>query len=179
MKKTTERSLAYARRMGWLAAKVEQWIPSQASRHQAALGEVVERFLGRGVSVPALTRFLVSSGYRETRGPRTSPGVRRDLFNFADAVVLDGAPGVLFVQSVAAGGDLSAHVTRYRADPDVRMAIVMALRRRNRVELWAWRKAATRKKDGSKGAPRWSVRRVRLELDRAEYFVGRGVEADG
>lgn len=102
----TKLSLDHARRAGWLVDVVERWIPFHGSRRDENGAEE-----------------------REPRGP----GIRRDLFGFADLVVLDGAPGTLYVQTTSAS-NLAARRAKILAND----ALPRILRAGNRVELWIW-----------------------------------------
>jgi len=111
-------------------------------------------------------QFARTQGWEAGVVERRNPGtfVTHDLFNFADIVVIDDQPGILFVQATSTA-NVSARQKKLDGIPTVRLA----LERGNRVEVWGWSKRKVKR--GGK-AVRWTIRRIAAEMAPGGVFWG-------
>lgn len=73
----------------------------------------------------------------DAEGKPQPPGIRRDLFGFADFIALDGRPGSLLLQ-VTTGGEVARRLEKIRRIPAARTWLLAG----NRIEVWGWREVA-------------------------------------
>src|ERR1700747_2481471 len=116
----TALTLRYLREQGFLAQKVERWIPTRdpeaEGRREAMLAAIA--MLRRGAaSDPIWQPHLISAAEEiEDAIPAAaqgSPGRRVDLFGLIDVLCLDGKPGCLGAQCCAYSS-VSAHLKEIR-----------------------------------------------------------------
>lgn len=82
-------------------------------------------------------------------------GYRKDLWGFADIICFRcHAPGIIVVQCTSAT-QVTAHVRKYRRDPDVRANILACLAAGNRVVIHGWEKTTVQNKSGDGSHTRW------------------------
>lgn len=79
-------------------------------------------------------------------------GIRKDLFDCMDLIALTDR-GIVGIQCGAMGGHV-AHVQKCMASVSLRKWLVAG----GSFIICSWGKMASKKKDGSKGVPRWAMK---------------------
>lgn len=89
-------------------------------------------------------------------------GFRRDMFKFGDIVALAPLPaiGVLAIQ-VCSVKDRLEHIRKILHTADINEAATAWLERKNRLEVWGWRKLSKKGEDGKL----WQARKTEFMLD--------------
>lgn len=99
-------------------------------------------------------RFCARNGWHYGKVDQFIPGtfIARDLFGLVDAIVLDGAHGILGVQ-VTSGANHAARRTKIVENP---LAIEW-LRAGGRLEVWSWSKTKPRGAEKATWTPRIDI----------------------
>lgn len=120
----TQRTLKYLREMGYRAEVVEKWVRFGSAK------------------VPAGTN---SPG-------RASPGIRKDLFGFADIIAMKPGLGIVAVQCFST--DWNGHIEKIFGDPEIYAAAKEWNQCGGMILFFGWRKLKPRGTKGAKWKPR-------------------------
>ncbi len=152
---TDQKTVEEIKRRGWRTFdKTEHWVPSFLVR---AVVDAAVRCCDGDTLIGNRFHTLSDAVKALSNG---SPGVRKDLFNFADYLVVTPA-GFLFIQTTADSG-MSARVLKIRGEcADAAKDILTA---GGHIEVWGWKQKQPR--------ARWTLRRVAVLLaDDVELYT--------
>lgn len=120
----------------------------------------MQRLTEQGILCGMVERWIPMKGH-------PGGGIRKDLFDCLDLIALRPDEQMTYGIQCGAMSGHAAHVTKCLQSK----SLIAWLNCGNRFYVCSWGKRATKKKDGSKGMPRWACKSQAISWDGKKLFA--------